>query len=277
MTILDGKRIKEEKLVELKKEISILERAPGIAVIQVGNNEASNVYIRNKKNTAEELGCKFHHIKFDEDVKEEEILTKIDELNNDRQIDGILIQMPIPNHLNTSFIQNRVSSVKDIDGLTDINAGLLMHNKMSHIPCTPKGIMEMFNYYNIDLKGKHVVIVGRSELVGRPLMSLMLNNNATVTVCHSYTSNLKNITTLADILIVAVGKKHIITEDMVKDGAIVVDVGINRIDSKLYGDVDYDNVKNKCSYITPVPGGVGQTTVLSLYQNLLKAYRLNNK
>ena len=277
MTILDGKRIKEEKLVKLKKEISILERAPGIAVIQVGNNEASNVYIRNKKNTAEELGCKFHHIKFDEDVKEEEILTKIDELNNDRQIDGILIQMPIPNHLNTSFIQNRVSSVKDIDGLTDINAGLLMHNKMSHIPCTPKGIMEMFNYYNIDLKGKHVVIVGRSELVGRPLMSLMLNNNATVTVCHSYTSNLKNITTLADILIVAVGKKHIITEDMVKDGAIVVDVGINRIDSKLYGDVDYDNVKNKCSYITPVPGGVGQTTVLSLYQNLLKAYRLNNK
>jgi len=275
MTILDGKRIKEEKLQELKKEISSLERCPGIAVIQVGNNEASNVYIKNKKNTAEELGCKFHHIKFKEDVKEEDILIKIDELNSDIEIDGILIQMPIPNHLNTSIIQNRVNPTKDIDGLTDVNAGLLLHNKPCHIPCTPKGIIEMINYYNIDLKGKHVVIVGRSELVGKPLMSLMLNNNATVTVCHSYTSNLKEITSTADILIVAVGKKHIITSDMVKDGVVVIDVGINRIDNKLYGDVDFDNVKTKSSYITPVPGGVGQTTVLSLYKNLLKAYRLN--
>lgn len=275
MTILDGKRIKTEKLEELKKEIYTLERRPGIAVIQVGNNEASNVYIKNKKNTAEELGCKFEHIKFNEDVKEEEILLKIDDLNNNKEIDGILIQMPIPNHLNTSIIQNRVVSTKDIDGLTDVNAGLLIHNKPCHMPCTPKGIIEMINYYNIDLKGKHVVIVGRSELVGKPLMCLMLNNNATVTVCHSYTSNLKEITLHADILIVAVGKKHIITNDMVKDGAVVIDVGINRIDNKLYGDVDFDNVKHKCSYITPVPGGVGQTTVLSLYQNLLKAYRLN--
>ena len=272
MTILDGKRIKEEKLIEIKKEIESLERRPGIAVIQVGNNEA---YIKNKENTAKRLGCNFTHIKFKEDVLEEDILNKIDELNVDKNIDGILIQMPISKHLNTSLIQNRVIANKDIDGLTDVNAGLLVHNKTCHIPCTPKGIFEMLNYYNIDLKGKHVVVVGRSELVGKPLLNLMLNNNATVTVCHSYTSNLKSITTLADILIVAVGKERMITSDMVKDGAVVIDVGINRVDGKLYGDVDFDNVKDKCSYITPVPGGVGQTTVLSLYQNLLKAYSLN--
>lgn len=275
MTILDGKRIKEEKLQDIKKEIESLERRPGMAVIQVGNNEASNVYIKNKENTAKNLGCNFTHIKFKEDVAEEDILNKIDELNVDKNIDGILVQMPIPKHLNSSLIQNRVNPNKDIDGLTDINAGLLVHNKMCHVSCTPKGILEMLEFYNIDLKGKHVVVVGRSELVGKPLLNLMLNNNATVTICHSYTSNLKNITILADILIVAVGKERMITSDMVKDGAVVIDVGINRIDGKLYGDVDFENVKEKCSYITPVPGGVGQTTVLSLYQNLLKAYRLN--
>ena len=275
MTILDGKRIKEEKLIDIKKEIESLDRRPGIAVIQVGNNEASNVYIKNKENTAKKLGCEFTHIKFKEEVTEDEILTKIDELNDDKNIDGVLIQMPIPKHLNTSLIQNRVNPNKDIDGLTDLNAGLLVHNKMCHVPCTPKGILEMVNYYNIELKGKHVVVVGRSELVGKPLINLMLNNNATVTVCHSYTSNLKSITSLADILIVAIGKERMITSDMVKDGAVVIDVGINRVDGKLYGDVDFENVKDKCSYITPVPGGVGQTTVLSLYQNLLKAYRLN--
>jgi len=277
MTILDGKRIKEEKEIELKKEISSFKRKPGIAVIQIGNNEASNVYIKNKEKTALSLGCEFTHIKFNDDVKEEEVINKIDELNKDKTIDGILIQMPISEHLNVSKIQNRVSSSKDIDGLTDINAGLLVHNKDSFIPCTPKGIVEILKYYNIDIKGKHVVIVGRSDLVGKPLINLMLNNNATVTVCHSYTSNLKEITKLADILIVAVGKKHIINEDIVKDGVVVIDVGINRVDNKLYGDVDFENVKNKCSYITPVPGGVGQTTVLSLYENLIKAYKINNK
>lgn len=276
MTILDGKRIKEEKLTELKKEISSLERKPGIAIIQVGNDNASNVYVKSKEKFAKELGCIFNHIKFDEDAIEEDILKKIDELNNDKNIDGILVQMPIPKHLNSSKIQNRIIHSKDIDGLTDINAGLLFHAKDSFVPCTPKGIMEMLKYYNIDVTGKHVVIVGRSELVGRPLMSLMLNNNATVSICHSYTSDLKNITRMADILVVAVGKKHIIDSSMIKEGSIVIDVGINRDKDKLCGDVNFESVKDKCSYITPVPGGVGQTTVLSLYQNLLKAYRLNN-
>ena len=277
MILLDGKKIKDEKIVELKKEIKNLEKKPGIAVIQIGNNPASSVYVKNKEKMSLELGCNFSHIKYDENITEKEVLNKIDELNNDEYIHGILVQMPIPKHLNTTIIQNRILASKDIDGLTDINAGLLMHNKDSFIPCTPKGIMETLNYYDIDVKGKHVVIVGRSDLVGKPLMSLMLNNNATVTICHSYTLNLKEITKQADILIVAVGKKHIINASMIKENAVVIDVGINRVDDKLYGDVDFDDVKEKCSYITPVPGGVGQTTVLSLYQNLLKAYRLNNK
>lgn len=276
MTLLDGKKIKQEKVEELKEEISNLKRKPGIVVIQVGNDEASNVYVKNKEKTALDLGCNFEHIKFEEDISEDILLAKIDKLNEDSNVDGIIVQMPLPKHLNTNKIQNRVSYKKDIDGLTDLNAGLLFHNKDCLIPCTPKGIMEMLNYYNINVSGKHVVIVGRSELVGRPLMSLMLNNNATVTICHSYTNNMEKITKKADILICAVGKKHIITPEMVKKGAVVIDVGINRENGKLYGDVDFDNVKVKASYITPVPGGVGQMTVLSLYQNLLKAYRLNN-
>ena len=275
--ILDGRKIRQEKFEELKKEIELLKNKPSIAVIQVGNNSTSNIYIRSKEKAAKELGCKFKHIKFEEDILEEEILTTIDKLNNDKNIDGILIQMPIPNHLNTGVIQNRVISTKDIDGLTDINAGLLFHNKDSFIPCTPKGIMEMLKYYDIDVTGKHVVIVGRSTLVGKPLSTIMLNNNATVTICHSYTSNLKDITTKADILVVAVGKKNIIDASMIKSSAVVIDVGINKEDSLLCGDVNFESAKDKCSYITPVPGGVGQMTVLSLYQNLLKAYKLNNK
>ena len=274
MELLDGKKIKLEKIEELKNEVSKLKRKPSIVVIQVGDDPASSVYVKNKEKSALDLGCVFEHIKFDADVDEDLILGKIDKLNEDDNVDGIIVQMPLPSKFNTTKIQNRVSHKKDIDGLTDINAGLLFHNKDTLIPCTPKGIMEMLDYYNISVSGKHVVIVGRSELVGRPLMSLMLNNNATVTICHSYTSNLKDICKKADILVAAVGKKHMITKDMVKKGAVVIDVGINREDGKLYGDVDFDNVKDVASYITPVPGGVGQMTGLALYQNVLKAYRL---
>lgn len=276
MKLLDGKKIKFEKIDDLKKEISILKRKPGLAVIQVGDNPASNVYVANKEKTGLELGCNFEHIKFPIDVDEDLVLATIDKLNDDISIDGILVQMPLPSNLNATKIQNRVCHKKDIDGLTDINAGLLMHNKDCLIPCTPNGIIEMLKYYEIPISGKNVVIVGRSELVGRPMMSLMLNNNATVTICHSYTSNLSDYTSKADILIVAVGKKHMIDSSMVKDGAVVIDVGINRENGKLYGDVNFDDVKDICSYITPVPGGVGQMTVLSLYQNLLKAYKMNN-
>jgi len=275
MTVLDGEKIKLEKFEELKREISKLDRKPGIVVIQVGDDENSNIYVKSKEKAALELGCNFEHIKYGKDVVEDIILSKIDKLNNDEKVDGIIVQMPLPTNLNTRNILNRINYKKDIDGLTDINAGLLFHNKNSIIPCTAKGIIEMLNYYNISISGKHVVIVGRSESVGKPLMSLMLNNNATVTICHSYTNNLKSITKIADILIVSVGKKHIIDSSMVKEGAVVIDVGINRVDGKLYGDVDYLDVKNIASYITPVPKGVGQMTVLSLYQNLLDSYRKN--
>lgn len=276
MTILDGKKIKEEKLIELKKEINLLNKKPGIAIIQIGDEDSSNIYVKNKKKTAEELGINFNVFKFMEDDCENNILNKIEELNNDNTIDGIIVQMPIPTCFNSSIIKNKIIPKKDIDSLTDINTGCLMHNKNSFIPCTPKGIMTMLNYYNIEIKGKHIVIIGRSELVGKPLLSLMLNNDATVSICHSYTSNLKNITILADILIVAVGKPNLVTNEMIKDGAIVIDVGVNRENGKIVGDVDFNSVKDKCSYITPVPGGIGQMTVLSLYENLLKAYRNNN-
>ena len=274
MFLLDGRKVKEVGLENLKSKLAKLDKTITLAVIQIGNDQASNIYVSNKNKTATKLGCNFIHIKFDETVEEKEVLEKIDELNYDEDIDGILVQMPIPKHLNETLIQNRVKSYKDVDGLTDINAGLLVHNKDSLISCTPHGILTLLNYYDIKISKKHVVIVGRSNLVGKPLINLMLNNDATVTVCHSKTENLSDITKTADILIVAVGRPNFIKEDMVKDGAVVVDVGINRVDDKIVGDVDFDSVSKKVSAITPVPGGVGQMTILELFNNLYKAYHL---
>ena len=274
MFLLDGRKVKEVGLENLKSKLAKLDKTLTLAVIQIGNDPASNIYVSNKNKTATKLGCNFIHIKFDETVEEKEVLEKIDELNYDENIDGILVQMPIPKHLNETLIQNRVKSYKDVDGLTDINAGLLVHNKDSLISCTPHGILTLLNYYDIKISKKHVVIVGRSNLVGKPLINLMLNNDATVTVCHSKTENLSDITKTADILIVAVGRPNFIKEDMVKDGAVVVDVGINRVDDKIVGDVDFDSVSKKVSAITPVPGGVGQMTILELFNNLYKAYHL---
>lgn len=274
MFLLDGRKVKEVGLENLKSKLAKLDKTLTLAVIQIGNDPASNIYVSNKNKTAAKLGCNFIHIKFDETVEEKEVLEKIDELNYDEDIDGILVQMPIPKHLNETLIQNRVKSYKDVDGLTDINAGLLVHNKDSLISCTPHGILTLLNYYDIKISKKHVVIVGRSNLVGKPLINLMLNNDATVTVCHSKTENLSDITKTADILIVAVGRPNFIKEDMVKDGAVVVDVGINRVDDKIVGDVNFDSVSKKVSAITPVPGGVGQMTILELFNNLYKAYHL---
>lgn len=275
--ILDGKKVKLEKLEELKNKINKLDRKLCLCVIQVGDDPASNVYVKNKEKTALYLGCEFLHIKFDLDVSQKVILNKIDELNKNDNVDGILVQMPLPKQINEKVIQNRIDSSKDVDGLTDINAGLLFHDEDCLIPCTPLGILELLNYYNISVEGRHVVIVGRSNLVGKPLAALLLNNGATVSVCHSKTMNLKEITKMADILIVAVGKSNLITSDMVKDNIVVIDVGINRIDDRITGDVDFNNIKDKASFITPVPGGVGQMTVLALYENLYKAYLMNNK
>ena len=239
MTLLDGTKVKKELLNELKNKIDTKNIKPSLAVIQIGNDSASNIYIKNKEKTAINLGCKFEHIKFKEDCTEKEILDKIDELNNNNDVDGILVQMPIPKHLNEKTIQNRIISTKDVDGLTNTNAGLLFHNEECLIPCTPLGIIELLNNYEIDVVGRHVVIVGKSNLVGKPLSILLLNKGATVTICHSKTKNLDEITASADILISAVGKVNLITEDMIKENAIVIDVGINRIEDKIVGDVDF--------------------------------------
>lgn len=274
MIILDGKKLKEKKLEELKDEVSTIDEKLNLTVIQVGNDPASCIYVEQKRKMAEYVGFAFSHIKLDENIEENELINLIEKLNNDTSVTGIIVQMPLPKHINETNVQNKILYYKDIDGLSDINAGRLMHNTKSLISCTPLGIMHLLEEYNIDVASKHVVIVGRSNLVGKPLVNLFLNHDATVSICHSKTKNLSTITKQADILIVAVGKKHIITKDMIKENAIVIDVGINRIDNKLYGDVDFDNVKTKASYISPVPGGVGPMTVVEIGQNVIEAYKI---
>ena len=270
MSNIDGKIISTKIKEELKAEIKTYMIKPCLAVIQIGNDEASNVYISAKQKACSEVGIYLKHIKFDEDSREIEIINKIIELNNDEYVHGILLQLPIPEKFNEEKLINYISRNKDVDGLTDINVGKLINNKKCLVSCTPQGIIKLLEESGVSIPGKNVVIVGRSKLVGKPLISLFLNNDATVTVCHSKTNNLKDFTKNADILVVAVGKKHLITEDMVKKDSVVIDVGINRIDGKLYGDVDYENVKNKVSLITPVPGGVGAMTVAMLYNNLVE-------
>lgn len=278
MSNIDGKIINTKIKEELKAEIKTYMIKPCLAVIQIGNDEASNVYISAKQKACSEVGIYLKHIKFDEDSREIEIINKIIELNNDEYVHGILLQLPIPEKFNEEKLINYISRNKDVDGLTDINVGKLINNKKCLVSCTPQGIIKLLEESGVSITGKNVVIVGRSKLVGKPLISLFLNNDATVTVCHSKTNNLKEFTKNADILVVAVGKKHLITEDMVKKDSVVIDVGINRIDGKLYGDVDYENVKNKVSLITPVPGGVGPMTVAMLLCNVNTVYKnLNNK
>ena len=277
MELLDGKVVKKKILEELKEEVLKLKRKPGLVVIQVGDDPASKVYVGQKEKMANSVGYNFQHIKFDENIEEDIIEKKIIELNNDDNVDGILVQMPLPKQLNSKKIQNLIDQYKDVDGLSDINSGMLTHNVDTLVPCTPKGIMDILEYYNISVSGKNVVIVGRSDLVGKPLASLMLNANATVTICHSKTVNLGEFTKNADILVAAVGKASLITKDMVKENSVVIDVGINRVNDKLCGDVDFDDVIDKVSYITPVPGGVGQMTVAELGKNVLKAYKNREK
>ena len=275
MKLLDGKEVKLKILEDLKQKLLNLNEKLGLVVIQIGNDPASDVYVRQKKKMAEDLGYNFNHINLDENVNEDEILAIIDKLNNDDMVDGILVQMPIPSALNVKRIQNAILPYKDVDGLTDINIGKLVHNEDSLVACTPMGIIDLLDYYNIDIEGKNVVIIGRSDLVGKPLASLMINRNATVTLCHSKTINLDFYTKNADILVVAIGKPNFIKKDNVKEGVIIIDVGINRMtNGMLCGDVDFDNVKDKASYITPVPGGVGQMTVAELALNTYKAHML---
>ena len=277
MVNIDGRDLKERKLNDLKFKLDNLGSQLGLAVLQVGEDEASKVYIRQKENAANSLGYTYIHKHFPVDVTQEEVINEIELLNNNDRIDGIIVQMPLPKHLNESDIQNTIDPLKDVDGLTYVNAGKLVQNVPGLVPCTPKGIIDILDNYEIGIEGANVVVIGRSILVGKPIATLLTNRNATVVLTHSKTKDLASITRNADIIIAAVGKANFVTEDMVKDGAVVIDVGINRLDGKLCGDVDYNNVKDKCSYITPVPGGVGPMTVYELMNNVYEAHVLRKK
>ena len=277
MILLDGKKLRDKILDELKEEVDKLPVKPSFVVIQVGDDEASNVYIKQKEKMANLVGYKFRHLKLASDVTEDELIKEIDNLNNDSNVSGILVQMPVPKHIDILKVQNAILPEKDIDGLTDINAGRLFHGKDALVSCTPNGVMYLLKEYGISVLSKNVVVVGRSNLVGKPMSTLLTNASATVTVCHSKTKDLARYTKMADILIVCVGKANLITSDMVRDDAVVIDVGINKENDKICGDVDFDSVQGKCSYITPVPGGVGPMTVAMLGKNILKAYKMQKE
>ena len=272
MQLLDGASLSAKIKDELKSEMDSYVQTPILSVITIGEDEASKVYVRNKKKACEYVGMSFLQFNYSEKDSEEKIINKIKELNEDESINGIILQLPIPKKFNQNKIINTISPIKDVDGLTFENQGKLFNKCDSIVPCTPKGIMEIFKYYKIDLTSKNVVIVGRSNLVSKPLLLECLNNNATVTMCHSKTKDLASLTKNADILVVAVGKKYLIDKDMVKKDSVIIDVGINRENGKLYGDVN-PNVESVCSYLTPVPGGVGPMTVAMLLKNTFEAYK----
>ena len=270
--IIDGKSLSLEIQNDIKQTVKFEMIKPSVAIIQVGNDPASTAYIKNKEKACDNVGIFFRHFNFDDGTPELTIVNKIKELNNDDYVNGIIVQLPLPERYNEKRLVNQILNSKDIDGLTDINVGRLLNGKKTLVPCTPLAIMELLKKYEVSLEGKHVVIVGKGKLVGRPLAYLMLNEGATVTVCHSRTEDLANFTKQADILISATGVKNLITSDMVKDGVVVIDVGTNYEDGKISGDVDFDNVSKKASLITPVPGGVGPMTIAMLIKNIVSCY-----
>ena len=274
--IIDGKKISLKIKDELKMEVEKLKVKPKLVVISVGDNPASKVYVGQKEKAAKYIGIDYLHEHYDS-ISDDNLVTEIEKLNKDKSVDGIIVQLPLPDGMDEKRIVNTISCDKDVDGLTYLNAGLLINNKETLASCTPKGIMKLLEHEKVKIEGANAVVVGRSILVGKPIANLLLNANATVTVCHSKTKDLAKITKKADILIAAIGKKHFITRDMVRRGSVVIDVGINRVDGKLYGDVDYDNVYDKVSKITPVPGGVGPMTVVMLMENVLLAYKNHHK
>ena len=276
-TIIDGKKQAQKIRLELKTEAEKFKTRPKLAVILVGNDPASKIYVRNKNKACEEVGINYEEHVLEETTKMEDLLQLIDRLNSDDSINGILLQAPLPKHLEINRAFEEISPIKDVDGFNPINVGKLLIGEDTFISCTPYGIIKMLEEYNIPIQGKNAVVVGRSNIVGKPLAQCLLNKNATVIICHSKTENLSNYTKNADILISAVGKANLITADMVKEGATVIDVGMNRNDNgKLCGDVDFENVKEIASYITPVPGGVGPMTITMLMNNVIKAYKMQN-
>ncbi len=273
--IICGKTVSAAKRLDIKNRVEELKNkgvTTGLAVIIVGNNSASRVYVNNKKKACEEVGIESFEFALPEETTQEELLNLIDRLNNDSKVDGILCQLPLPSHIDEQAVINSIDPKKDVDAFHPENVGHIMIGDYTFLPCTPAGIMEMLKFYNIDVKGKKCVVIGRSNIVGKPMAMLLLKENGTVEICHSRTEKLKDETLTADILVAAVGKAYFVTEDMVKDGAVVIDVGMNRNDEgKLCGDVDFDNVKEKASFITPVPGGVGPMTITMLLENTVRA------
>ncbi len=273
--IISGKVVSAAKREELKNRVKVLNEKGvqvGLAVIIVGNNSASRVYVNNKKKGCEEIGVNSYEYALPEETTQEELLTLVKELNSDPKVNGILCQLPLPAHIDEQVVINNIDPSKDVDAFHPFNVGHIMIGDYTFLPCTPAGIMEMLRYYNISVKGKKCVVIGRSNIVGKPMAMLLLKENGTVEICHSRTADLKEETLSADILVAAVGKAGFVTADMVKDGAVVIDVGMNRhAEGKLCGDVCYDEVFEKASYITPVPGGVGPMTITMLLENTVRA------
>lgn len=275
MELIKGKELAKKVRGELKLEVDNLRKdgiIPKLAVIMVGNDKASEVYVRNKSKACNEIGIEFEEFLLDNNIKQAELIDLIKELNNRKDVHGILLQSPIPEHLNIREAFDTIDYRKDVDGFNPINIGKLAIGEDAFVSCTPYGVIKMLEEYNIQVEGKRAVIIGRSNIVGKPLIQCLLNKNATVTICHSRTKNIDEITKEADILIAALGKPKFVKENMVKENAVVIDVGINRNeDGKLVGDVDFENVSKKASFITPVPGGVGPMTIAMLMNNVVKA------
>ncbi|MEI3395181.1 MAG: bifunctional methylenetetrahydrofolate dehydrogenase/methenyltetrahydrofolate cyclohydrolase FolD [Clostridia bacterium] len=278
--IIDGKELAKKIRANLKMKCDELKNKkinPKLAVIMLGDDPASKVYVRNKSKACEDVGIEYKEYLLNTNTTQKELIKLIEELNQDKTINGILLQSPIPANLDINEAFRTISPQKDVDGFNPVNVGKLVLNQDTFVSCTPYGIMKMFEEYNIDLNGKNVVILGRSNIVGKPLMNCCLNKNATVTICHSKTQNLAEKAREADILISAIGKAQFVTADMVKENAVIIDVGINRLENgKITGDVDFENVKEKASYITPVPGGVGPMTIAMLMNNVIKAAKRQN-
>ena len=278
MTIIDGKALSDKILKEIENEHSELQakvgRKAGLAVIIVGENPASQIYVRNKIRACERVGFHSETIRLDENITEENLLLEIEKLNNDNNIDGILVQLPIPKHINELKVINAISAEKDVDGFHTTNIGKMMiGDETGFLPCTPAGVIQMFEEYNIDLEGKDVLVIGQSNIVGKPMTLLLINKRATVQVCNSKTKNLPEKLQKADVVVAAAGSPKLVKGSDVKEGVVVIDIGINRVNGKICGDVDFEEVSQKASYITPVPGGVGPMTIAMLIKNTFKSYK----
>lgn len=272
--ILDGKNLSKEILDYLTEKLAKEENKPHLAVVLVGEDPASELYVNIKEKTAEKIGIKSTVLKYTADTTEETILNKIKQLNEDASIHAILVQLPLPKHINEQKIIQAIKPQKDVDGFTPENIGRISIGTEPYAyPCTPKGILTLLESYNIEISGKHVVVIGRSNIVGKPMAQMFLNKNATVTICHSYTQNLEHFTKTADILIVAIGKAKFIKKEMIKSGCIIIDAGTSKIEGKTVGDVDFDDIKEHTSFITPVPGGVGPMTIAFLMKNTYKLFK----